>query len=488
MGLLKSRRAAVVTAALLSATSVASAQGPAAAARIADALNLLDVWLHAQRDYQEIPGISAGVVYDQELIWSKGYGYADLETMAPATPSTMYSICSISKLFTSVSAMQLRDQGKFRLDDDVGDLLPWFDLQQEHPEGPPVTVEGLLTHSSGLPRESDYPYWTNPFNFPTHTQMVERLSAQQTLYPAAKYFQYSNLGLTLAGEIVAEASGTAFGEYVRRNVLGPLEMASTTPEIDDAWEDPRMATGYSAKRRDGSRKVVKRFAGRAIAPAMGFASTVEDLARFASWQFRLLEGGGHEILNANTLREMHRVHWVDPDWETTWGLGFEIDRREDKTFVGHGGSCPGFRTHLQLQPEEKIATIAMINASGISPSLFARRAYEIVAPALKAAEDGPDDVEPTPGELEKYVGAYDGFPWGGEEAVIPWKGGLAILGLPTGDPLKGLTRIKHVEGNTFRRIRDDDTLGEEIVFELDANGDVVRMWQHSNSSERIRSR
>jgi CubicO group peptidase (beta-lactamase class C family) len=467
-------------------STLARAQSITDHPRVVEALNLVEVWLAAQRDYHDIPGISAGVVYDQDLIWSEGFGYANLESRTPATPSTMYSICSISKLFTSVSVMQLRDMGKFRLDDEVGSLLPWFDLEQSYTGGAPITLEGILTHSAGLPRESDYPYWSDPFDFPTHDAVVARLSSQETLYPAWKYFQYSNLGLTLAGEIVSETSGQSFGDYIRGHILEPLGMTSTVPEIGEAWDNPKMATGYSATRRDGDRKKVKPFAGRGIAPAMGFASTVEDLARFASWQFRLLEKGGHEILETNTLREMHRVHWVDPSWETTWGLGFSISRRDDKTFVGHGGGCPGFLTRFQIQPDEKIATIAMVNANGTNPGLLARRAYEIVAPALETAQDSADQGKPLAAELEKYVGAYDGFPWGGESAVIPWKGDLAAVSLPTDNPLEAMMKLKHVEGNRFRRIRDDETLGEEIVFETDANGNVVRMWQHSNASERMR--
>ncbi len=383
-------RSVAITAVLLLTSTLARAQSVTDHSRVVEALNLVEVWLSAQGDYHNLPGVSAGVVYDQGLIWSKGFGYADLESRTPATPSTMYSICSISKLFTSVGVMQLRDMGKLRLDDEVGSLLPWFDLKQSHADSAPITVEGILTHSAGLPRESDYPYWSDPFDFPTHEAVVARLSSQETLYPAWKYFQYSNLGFTLAGEIVSQVSGQPFGDYVRGHILEPLGMKSTVPEIGEVWDDPPMATGYSATRRDGERKKVKPFAGHGIAPAMGLASTVEDLARFASWQFRLLAQGGHEILDAITLREMHRVHWVDPGWETTWGLGFSVSRRDDKTFVRHGGGCPGFRTELLIQPDDNVAAIVMINANGTNPGLLARRAYEIVAPALKAAQDSTD--------------------------------------------------------------------------------------------------
>ncbi len=133
-----------------------------------EAIRLIDTWLEAQRDYDNLPGISVAIVTDQEILWSKAYGMADREKEVPSSPSTIYSICSISKLFTSVAIMKLRDTGKLRLEDLVADHLPWFNLQQQFPDTGPITIRSVLTHSSGLPRESDYPYWTGPdFPFPT---------------------------------------------------------------------------------------------------------------------------------------------------------------------------------------------------------------------------------------------------------------------------------------------------------------------------------
>ena len=93
-----------------------------------EAIRIIDIWLEAQREYDRLPGISVAVVKDQEVIWSKGYGMADLHKKSKTTPATIYSICSISKLFTSIAIMQLRDAGKLRLDDRVADVLPWFNL------------------------------------------------------------------------------------------------------------------------------------------------------------------------------------------------------------------------------------------------------------------------------------------------------------------------------------------------------------------------
>ncbi len=466
--------------------------------RVKQATELLKTWLEAQRAYEQIPGISAGVVYDQELVWSGGYGFADITRQAAATPSTIYSICSISKLFTSIAVMQQRDAGRLRLDDPVAKHLPWMTIKSSYPESGDITIEGLLTHASGLPRESDHPYWTGPeFPFPTRDEIRERLSGQTTLYPAETFFQYSNLGLALAGEVASAAAGVSYADLVTRNILNPLGMSSTTPELPAAERGKRFAMGYSAIMRDGGRKPVPFFQTRGIAPAAGFASTVEDLAKFASWQFRVLGKGGSEILKANTLREMQRVHWVDPDFETTWGLGFSVWRSDNKTFVGHGGSCPGFRTQLLLKPDEKIATIMLANALGVTPSLWAQRTYEIMAPALRAASKSagatpvaatgspPAPVVTYDASLDRYVGTYAGS-FGGELAVVRWEDGLSILSLPTMDPVRSLQKLRKTGEHTFRRVRRDEALGEEIAFEMGADGKPTRFRQHQNYYARVR--
>jgi len=454
--------------------------------RVQTALETARVWLEAQRAYDQIPGISAAIVSDQDELWAGGYGYADLASKRSADADTIYSICSISKLFTSIATMQLRDAGKLRLDDPVAAHLPWFAIKRTEPDGPEITIEGLLTHAAGLPREADGPYWTEA-TFPTHDEIVAGLRSQETLYPAERYFQYSNLGLTLAGEIVAAESHMPYADYVRRNILEPLELRHTTPEMPEGERGHHLATGYSGMTRSGSRRPAPFFLAKGIAPAAGYASTAGDLGRFASWQFRLLEHGGKEVLSANTLREMQRVHFVDPDFETTWGLGFSVIRRDGKSFVGHGGSCPGFQTELLMKMDDRIATVFMANAQGVNTQLWAYRLYEIVAPAIRAARKEPEKANAPDPALDPYIGTYEGPPYfSGEVAVVRWEDGLALLPLPTMDPVKAITKLKRVGDHRFRRIRSDETLGEEIVFEMGPDGKATRFTRHNNYYPRMK--
>src|ERR1039457_3588337 len=159
-----------------SATAIAQAKD---AAERAEALRVVDAWLDSVQAYWHIPAISAGVVVGDDMVWSKGF-------------RTIYAICSISKLFTSISFMQLYEAGKVRLDAPVTTYLPWATIKPADDSGP-VTLRGLLTHSSGIPRESDFPYWTGPdFPFPTLEEIQAKIATQSALYPAERFFQYSN--------------------------------------------------------------------------------------------------------------------------------------------------------------------------------------------------------------------------------------------------------------------------------------------------------
>jgi CubicO group peptidase (beta-lactamase class C family) len=433
-----------------------------------EAAALAKAWLDLQRSYDEIPGMSYAVVRGEETLLTGGAGLADPAKKEPATASTMYSICSVSKLFTSVAAMQLRDEGKLALNDPVVKHLPWFTIPPG-PDGGVVTVENILTHSSGLPRESDFPYWSGNFEFPTREQIRERISSQTMLYPSDTYHQYSNLGLTLAGEIVEAVAKKPYDTVVRERILTPLGMSSTTTDIPSGKP---MAVGYSARRRDGTRAVLPPFVTRAIAPAAGFASTAADLAKFAAWQLRVLDKGGDSILSARTLREMQRVHFVDPGFEIYWGLGFGIRRQNDKTFIGHGGSCPGYRTYVAIEPSEKVGVAVLANASGTPVHDYARVLYEILAPAK--TDGAPAEA------LAPYLGSYSDYPWGGETMFFSWGGELASVSLPTMNPVRDMERYRKTGTHEFRRIRKDGTLGEPALFEIGPEGRALSVRIHSN--------
>jgi len=464
-------------AALLLVQSLAGstrAQSVASHPRVKEALAAYEKWIDGERAFLRIPGVASALVIDQEVVWQGGSGYADLVWKTPATPNTLYSICSISKLFTSLASLQLRDQGKLRLDDPVSKYLPWFTPKTAFPADGAITVEALLTHAAGLQRELADTLWVEPnMAFPTADEVMRGVADREVAYRPEQYVHYSNLGFTLAGAVVAAASGQSYADYVRANLIGPLGLTSTFPEMPAEERGKRLATGYSGIDREGARHPMPFFQTKAMAPAAGYASTPLDLAKFASWQFRLLEKGGKDVLAATTLREMHRVHFVDPGWETTWGLGFQVWRHDDKTFVGHGGSCPGYRTHLLLQPAEKIATIVMTNTFDANAQALAQQAYQFLGPAVKEARgDSTRSLAAGDPTLDRYLGTYWSF--GGEMEVIRWQGGLATMQVPSDNPVKSITRYRKIGDHTFREIRSDGALGERMTFDLGSDGKPFR--------------
>jgi len=480
-----SATASAPASAAASAPATAAASAPAAAPVLhPDALRVIDLWLEAQRAYDRVPAVSAAVVVGQAVVYRRGFGHIDAARQVAATPESIYSICSISKLFTSVAAMQLWEQGKLPLDTDIGQLLPEFAIQRTDPDSGPITVRGLLTHASGLPREADAAYWTAPnFVFPDRATLLQSLRGQRTFMRAGDHHQYSNLGMALLGELVAAASGQPYADHVQQHILTPLQMADTRTTLPQALLGQRLAQGFGALQRDGQRPVLASFDARAMAPAAGFSSTVDDLARFARWQLRLHAQGGQELLKLSTLREMQRVHWTDPDGKTTWGLGFAVSTEGGQAIAAHSGWCPGYRSALAVMPGEQLAVATMTNvgdANGVVP--YGRALRQLALKGLKLKTPAADAPAP---RLTDYAGRYNPQPWASELLVLPWGGSLAVLSLPSRDPAGDLEVLSPLGGDRFRYTRPDGTPSSEVLFERDASGQVVALREWGQRTPRV---
>lgn len=191
----------------------------------------------------------------------------------------------------------------------------------------------------------------------------------------------------------------------------------------------RLAVGYGALKRDGTCDLLKPFDTRGLAPAAGYTSTVEDLGKFASWQFRLLRSGQTNVLKAPTLREMQRVQFMDPDWKTSWGLGFRIEHSDDHIYVGHRGYCPGYHSVLSMRTDDQTAVIVIDNSSEIT-ELFAKAVFAILDKRKDYAIKQPIPLAGV--KLEEYAGRYSPQPWGSELVILPWAGGAGLSRLANG--------------------------------------------------------
>jgi CubicO group peptidase (beta-lactamase class C family) len=445
---------------------------------VRSSIRLFDAWAATQVAYRTLPGLAFGVVYDQELIWARGYGYADLARQVPATQQTIYRIASITKLFTATAILQLRDDGRLNLDDPVARRLPWFQIRQPHQDAAPITIRQLLTHTSGLPREAAFPYWTDG-NFPTRDELIAALPDQAAVFPPLTQWKYSNLALVLAGEIVAAVAQQPYAGYVQAHILQPLGMQRTSVVLPDGQRDA-LGTPYGRRLPDGSRTIQPFTDCQGITPAANMSTTVEDLARFASLQLRDGPAGGSQILKGSSLREMRRVQWLNPDWLSGWGLGFMIRRREEQTLIEHGGSVPGFRTLLSICPADKLAFIALTNADDGEPGWYVEQAYAMIAPAVRQAATRAVEAVQEQAVWQRYVGTYRNL-WSDAEVLITHRG-LELLTTTVPDP--GSARVQLIpEGEHTFRIHGDngyESIGELAVFELGPDGAVVRLKVGAN--------
>ena len=171
----------VSTAAIPAQTAPSTPTPEKAAQARAEAIRVADAWLDSIQAYQRIPAISAGVVSATILSGPGDTAPSTRSTRFPAAPDAISSICSISKLFTSVSLMQQWEQGKVRLDEPITTYLPWAKFKTTEEDSVPITLRGLLSHSAGLPRESDFPYWSGP-DFPVPDAGTSPRRDRQTVH------------------------------------------------------------------------------------------------------------------------------------------------------------------------------------------------------------------------------------------------------------------------------------------------------------------
>ena len=435
-----------------------------------EAFQLIEYWLDAQKDYDNLPGLTAMIGDENGLVWSEAFGMANENDLMKV--ENTFSICSISKLFTSIAIMKLVEEQKISLDDSIEKLLPWFDLKQQFNDSSPITIKSILTHSSGLPRESNHPYWSRPnFSFPSKEDVKKELKNQEMLYPSSKYYQYSNLGLTLLGYVVEEISGQSYDDYVIEHILNPLEMRKTKTYMSRDDYGGILSVGFSSINRERDREKVNFFNANGIAAAAGFTSNVVDLAKFATWQLQLLKSSETNIITSKSLKEMHKVNWDDELTSVKRGLGFGVYNFEGETFVGHGGSCPGYRSQLYLNPELGISYSVMINSSGTNPGRYIQGIHSILKKASQIKST-------TNNKFKELQGIYISQPWGSETYIQSWGDQLAFLRMPATSP--ELTLYNRVGKDKFKRLLKNMELGETLEILRNEDNSVIGFKSHQN--------
>jgi len=472
----------IAVAGLLMASGSSISAQPAASRVAADpdvlgAERLFSAWLEGQMLERGLPGVAVGVVADQDLVWSTGFGFADTAAKTRMVSATKFRMASHSKLFTATAVMQLREQGKLRLDDPVAKYLPWFKVTPADSDDPPITIEELLTHSSGLPREAGA-HWTT-FEFPTRDELRALMPARVAPFAPEVRWKYSNLAYSVAGMIVEAVSGQAYADYVQREIFQPLGMSASSVDKNVAG----LAVGYGRRMPDGSRATNPFIDARGMAAATGITSTVEDMAKFASAQFRKGPRGGAQILSTGSLREMHRVRVLESNWTQGNAIGFAVRRAGDKVYVSHGGNYPGYQTNTMLWLDGKVAVIVLTNADDGNPAGLATELMNTVGAAVvKASAKPPAPVtwDPT---WSRFAGLYRGR--GGDSRVVELNKKLVVISSASAN-LDSPVQLEPLGDGRFRYGAPvgGGPVGEIVRF-VEENGRVTRMITGDSYVDRV---
>jgi D-alanyl-D-alanine carboxypeptidase len=447
------------------------------------AQRLFSAWMDGQMAYRGLPGVAVGVVSDQQLVWTKGFGFADVNARVPMTSTTKFRIASHSKLFNAIAIMQLREEGRLRLDDPVSKYLPWFTAKPAGDDDGIITIEQLITHSSGLPREAT-DHWVSQ-DFPTRESLKQLFANRQAAFPPSTRLKYSNLAVAVAGMLVEDLSGMSWADYVGKNIFQPLGMNASSVDQNVAG----LALAYGRRMPDGSREIFKFIDARGMAAATGVTSNVEDLAKFVSSQFRKGSRGGAQILSTGAMREMHRVRSVEENWTAGYGLGFGVSRIRDRTWVGHAGGYPGYTTRTFIQLDDKVGVIVLTNSGDGEPNDIAQQLIATVGQAVAnatkvtaatAAKPAMDKWDPT---WERFAGLYRGR--GGDQSVVVTNKRLVIVN-PAAANLDSQTRLEPLGGGRFRFMAatGGGVIGETVYF-IEVAGKPMRMVTGDSWVDRV---
>ena len=440
-------------------------------------IRLFSAWLESQIAYRGLPGVAVGVVYDEELIWSQGFGLANIATNQAMTADTKFRMASHSKLLTATAIMQLREQDLVRLDDPVSEYLSWFQIQAADSEDPPITIEQLLTHSSGLPREAGA-HWSD-FEFPTQEQLMDLFPERQASFSPEVRRKYSNLAYSVAGMVIEKVSGKSWADYIQGNIFVPLGMTASSVDLDV----PGMATGYSRRMPDGSRSTIPFIDARGMASATGLTSTVEDMAKFVSAQFRKGPRGEEQILSTASLREMHRIRMLENNWASGNGIGFGVYRLNDIVYVGHGGGYPGYTTNTMIRLDSKVGVIVLTNTNDSNPTDISRQLMSTVGKAVVELTEESPELVPWDPSWERFTGLYRGV--FGDNQVVLLNEQLVII-TPNAQDIDDSRSLEPLGNDLF--LLNSPTgggwVGEEVRF-VEEDGRVLRMFSGDTYLDRV---
>jgi len=299
---------------------------------------------------QHLASVSIGVRREGEPDILRSYGFADLENDVPATPRAVYRIGSLTKTFTAVAVMRLVERGALHLGDTLGQIVPDFPTH-----GHRITVEQLLTHTSGIKNYTELPAFVEQARRDlTHQQMARMVAEEPLDFEPGDHYKYSNSGYYLLGIIIEIASGVTYYEFVERELCVPQQLRDTC-YLDDYRLIKHRVRGYDIWSEitfnSGQLSMMPPFA------AGGLGSSAADLLE---WGSALL---GHRVVTADSLKRMTTPGRLNDGTPTTYGFGMELPHVAAYRKWFHSGLINGFRSMLALYPDVP-ATVAVLCNTG----------------------------------------------------------------------------------------------------------------------------
>jgi D-alanyl-D-alanine carboxypeptidase len=428
--------------------------------------------IHQVMTQQGVPGVSMGIVRDQEMLWSGGFGYADLASSRAMDADTIFGVASITKTFTATAIMQLRDKEKLSLDDEVARYIPEVRKVRRHFGSlKDLTLRRLMTHRTGLVGETPTGHWAN-MTFPSRAEIIAMLPKIEVVNETDATFKYNNLAFVLLGEVIARVSRRSYRDYIRRQILAPLEMESSGFDV----ENSRNATGYMPERYQDAPTVAPDPATNGYIAAAGLRSSVTDLARWISLQLRA--GGedreGARVLSGKSLSEMHRITFVEPGWLAGYGLCWMASRFGENIYMHHGGSVPGFLSMVAFNKPNKLGVVVLTNKQGnVASGTIAFEAMEMLVSEVKKEIPAPLST-PAPENLRPLLGRYAGLPAFGALFHIEWRRGGLYLVVPPDPfliPLPPVAMTATDKPNVYV-VKEGRFAGEPLIFDLNEDGQV----------------
>lgn len=360
------------------------------------ATHLIDNWLDYQTYITETPGLAVGIFMEDEIVFQKEYGYANLEKKTKLTSDHLFRIASHSKLFTASAILKLYHKDKLSLDDRVSKHLEWFRSEKD-PKLDRIRIRHLLSHSSGITRDGEIGHWQS-FDFPDLDGIIDLVQGGISYYETNETLKYSNIGYTILGQVVEAVSGKSYEEYIQQEILDPLGMKNTVVDVTPENES-RHATGYHYRLPRQERKPFPHVPANVMHSATGLSSNVSDLIKF--FQSHMM--GNESLFPDYIKREMQTVKIQSPPQD--WGLGFALvgDKKDRK--IGHGGGYPGFITFSALDQKKKLIIVTLTNAVDGVPFNFMQGMVNLLS---KLGESKDKLLKEDQDDFSEIIGFYAG--------------------------------------------------------------------------------